>query len=629
MKKLKLFSLVMVAIASCLLLSACGSNISLKINFDSNGGTYCKPIEYVVGKSFNMPDDPTKENRIFGGWYEDNGTWEKSFTVNSVLNYPLSKNVEITVYAKWIEKCKLVFDSKGGSDCSPLYLETADATLPTPTYDGYKFDGWYLDDNTLQNKYYIGKDVASDNHEIKLYAKWTKILKKTIYYSSTLGDLDKEFDVIEDGQELSLYVPYEVGYDFAGWFYDEDFEYPAPNTFNCSMINTYNNTITLYAKFTSREIKQLSIIGELKTHYQYGEEFDPNGAKLKIEYVDKNYDDDIVDITKEMVSGFYTTDNKGDSFNNTDTGVCGTAYIHYRPNTLSTTSVDFTYYVDSDIESFSVVDSNELIFTHGKDTNFRDRNINITWTDKTGNTGTTKLTEFNNYTMNYYIQKRKETTGSFIIDVVGYDFIIISPGYYHYRNNCLDVSNYGTFTAKLRYHFKTIEVEYTVLPSEDVVNGKYDDNLYLNETHSILGIKSSWGYYYGSCLYLYDSNLEQYIEWKDFDESLIVKDIDTTTSGSKKAVALYNGKEIEIDYYVIDPNEIKSAKFVYDVNQNETYDNYSGYRVEFTLNDGHTFKDYVFVRDLVGFSNENLGEYTCTTTFYSKEIEISYTVVSE
>lgn len=109
MKKLKLFSLVMVAIASCLLLSACGSNISLKINFDSNGGTYCKPIEYVVGKSFNMPDDPTKENYIFDGWYEDNGTWEKSFTANTVLNYPLSKDIEITVYAKWIEKCKLVF----------------------------------------------------------------------------------------------------------------------------------------------------------------------------------------------------------------------------------------------------------------------------------------------------------------------------------------------------------------------------------------------------------------------------------------------------------------------------------------------------------------------------------------
>lgn len=611
MKKLKLFSLVMVAIASCLLLSACGSNISLKINFDSNGGTYCKPIEYVVGKSFNMPDDPTKENYIFDGWYEDNGTWEKSFTANTVLNYPLSKNVEITVYAKWIEKCKLVFDSKGGSDCSPLYLETADATLPTPTYDGYKFDGWYLDDNTFQNKYYIGKDVASDNHEIKLYAKWTKILKKTIYYSSTLGDLDKEFDVIEDGQELSLFVPYEVGYDFAGWFYDEDFEHPAPNTFNCSMIKTYNNTITLYAKFIDREIKQVSIIGELKTHYQYGEEFDANGAKLKIEYVDKNYDDEIIDITKEMVGSFYTTDDKGYSFNNTDTGVCDTAYINHRPNTLSNKAVYFTYYVDSDIESFSVVDSNELIFTHGEDTNFRNRNVNITWTDKTGNTGTTKLTEFNNRTMNYNIEKKKETTGWF--GYIQVDFIFL-----YYLNNNLDVSNYGTFTAELRYHFKTIEVEYTVLPNEDVVNGKYDDSLYLNETNSI--------YRY---LYLYDSNLKKYIVWENFDESLIVKDIDTTSSGSKKAVVLYNGKEIEIDYYVIDPNEIKSAKFVYDVIQNETYTNYSSYGVEFTMNDGHTFKEYVNAEDLVDFSNENLGEYTCTTIFHSKEIETSYTVVSE
>ena len=103
MKKLRLFSIMALLAISCLF-SACGSNITLTINFDSNGGTSCKSIEYVVGKSFNMPDDPTKENYVFGGWYEDNGVWEKPFTTSTVLNYPLNKNMDITVYAHWLNK---------------------------------------------------------------------------------------------------------------------------------------------------------------------------------------------------------------------------------------------------------------------------------------------------------------------------------------------------------------------------------------------------------------------------------------------------------------------------------------------------------------------------------------------
>ena len=43
-------------------------------------------------------------------------------------------------------------------------------SLPTPTKNGYNFEGWYLDENFTE-KVYEGMTVSAD---MVLYAKWTK-----------------------------------------------------------------------------------------------------------------------------------------------------------------------------------------------------------------------------------------------------------------------------------------------------------------------------------------------------------------------------------------------------------------------------------------------------------------------
>lgn len=102
MRKSIIIGIAFLLILSVALLCACGQKISLTINFDSNGGSEISPINTDGQSVIKIPSDPVKEGYEFGGWFWDNGTFEKQFTFNSLLDAPISENM--TVYAKWISK---------------------------------------------------------------------------------------------------------------------------------------------------------------------------------------------------------------------------------------------------------------------------------------------------------------------------------------------------------------------------------------------------------------------------------------------------------------------------------------------------------------------------------------------
>lgn len=606
MKKLRLFSIMFLLAISCCLFSACGSNITLTINFDSNGGTSCKSIEYVVGKSFNMPDDPTKENYVFGGWYEDNGVWEKPFTTSTVLNYPLNKNMDITVYAHWLNKIHILFESNGGSECENIYLDNKDIILPTPTKQFYIFDGWYLDNGTFQNEYTLSKSVTPDeNNSIVVYAKWKleneELKIKTVYYKSDFN-LERVYDTFLES--IKLYQPQILGQQFIGWYYDSNLTQKAPDFFTNEMVTNSNNYIVLYANFKEKEVDNISLLGEPQTEYQYGEQFNANGAKILISYKDKNFEDEVIDLTEECISEFYTTDeyfktNKSDSYNSIKQ--------QFRIS-INSSSKYVDYIVHSDIDNFSI-DENELVFVNGCDTNFRNKSIIACWTDTNGQTGTTKLTEEPNYKINYYISNQKPINSYFYSE---YIYIGILGGYI---NNHLNVDSYGTFTAYLRYHFKTIEVTYTVLPNENVVSGKYDRNIYLNEYSTLENDK----------VYLYDSTKSDNITYRVNSDD-IIEDIDTTTSGEKVAKIKYNNKEIEISYYVIDISKVESVE-CYNYNWRLGEISRFGYNVCFKLEDGTKFTEHINEESiLVPVDTSSIGKKYTKFKFKEIEFEAQYIV---
>ena len=170
-KILSMLAVICLVLFGGIFLTACGGGNSLTINFESNGGTSCSSVEYTQDRTLTMPNNPTREDYLFGGWYEDNGTFEKEFNLANINTY--LENDSLTLYAKWLKKVNLVFLTNGGSECSEMLLESLDNELPTPTKDGYVFAGWYLDNQTFSQPYTTTTIVEADEYnDVYLFAKW-------------------------------------------------------------------------------------------------------------------------------------------------------------------------------------------------------------------------------------------------------------------------------------------------------------------------------------------------------------------------------------------------------------------------------------------------------------------------
>jgi len=140
-----------------------------KVNFDANGGVLASgtnPTQYVdLGTLAIKPQDPTKTDYIFKGWYLGEVEW--NFASDKV-------NEEITLVAKWeIKTFKVSFDTDGGAGSfnsqtvvAPDYILTEPTAKPTK--EGSTFEGWYFGDV----KWNFANSVTNN---MVLVAKWKPI----------------------------------------------------------------------------------------------------------------------------------------------------------------------------------------------------------------------------------------------------------------------------------------------------------------------------------------------------------------------------------------------------------------------------------------------------------------------
>ena len=77
--------------------AACGK-VALKLTFKVDGEIY-ETISTSGNEVISMPENPTKDGFVFDGWFWDEGTWQRPFTANSLLDTPLSS--DMSVYAKF------------------------------------------------------------------------------------------------------------------------------------------------------------------------------------------------------------------------------------------------------------------------------------------------------------------------------------------------------------------------------------------------------------------------------------------------------------------------------------------------------------------------------------------------
>lgn len=138
------------------------------VTFNSNGGSTCDSITVTQGSTYGTLPTPTKTSYAFAGWFTKDGsttgTWGSEIT--STSDVKITSNT--TLYAKWVLDITISLDANGGS----VSVESIKPTdkLPTPTYDGYIFKGWF--DATTGGKEYKDADLKSLTADIDLYARW-------------------------------------------------------------------------------------------------------------------------------------------------------------------------------------------------------------------------------------------------------------------------------------------------------------------------------------------------------------------------------------------------------------------------------------------------------------------------
>ena len=99
MNTLKQRMYVFIVVGLLLLLTGCTTSENITIVFDTNGGSVVDAIITDDKTTLNLPNNPTKEDFTFDGWYFDNETFELTFTNISQISIT---NGRVTVYAKWI-----------------------------------------------------------------------------------------------------------------------------------------------------------------------------------------------------------------------------------------------------------------------------------------------------------------------------------------------------------------------------------------------------------------------------------------------------------------------------------------------------------------------------------------------
>ena len=142
-----------------------------RVTLNVNEGTIGENVtDYTYGTAVTLPV-PTKNGYKFEGWYDN-----AEFTGVAVTEISAAATGDKTYYAKWVaEQYTITFNTDGGAFVeTPIssYIYGTTATLPVPTKNGYKFEGWY------DNAEFTGTALTeiSDGAigDKVFYAKWRK-----------------------------------------------------------------------------------------------------------------------------------------------------------------------------------------------------------------------------------------------------------------------------------------------------------------------------------------------------------------------------------------------------------------------------------------------------------------------
>lgn len=184
-----------------------------RVVFQTAYGTAPAEQKVALNGKATKPADPTDTGYIFKGWYTT-----AACTTEFDFNTPIT--ADTTLYAKWNEIYTVTFNvgRHGTAPTAQTVENGGKATKPeNPTAKGWRFDGWYTDENCTA-RYDFDKAVTANT---TLYAKWTQLF--TLTFETNGGT---KIDSVEapDGYLVYLgsYKPTKSGYYFVGWYTDKN-----------------------------------------------------------------------------------------------------------------------------------------------------------------------------------------------------------------------------------------------------------------------------------------------------------------------------------------------------------------------------------------------------------------------
>ncbi len=212
MKKTLLFLLILLscALVSCDLVDFSLIDTSMfekepeiyTVTFESEGGSAVEFQQVSELSTVKRPENPTKENYDFDGWYtEDGDKW--LFFTNTVEQ-------DLTLYAKWVPLRSVTFVTDYGDIPETQYVGSGRyAAEPKIEYKGYYIDYWHDDYDNIWDF----KELPIKN-DITLYAKWEKLLEIKI---------EDEIIYLKPGTEIGeLPELKKSGAYFLGWYRRND-----------------------------------------------------------------------------------------------------------------------------------------------------------------------------------------------------------------------------------------------------------------------------------------------------------------------------------------------------------------------------------------------------------------------
>ena len=124
--------------------------------------------------------------------------------------------VGCNLYGK--EKYKVTFETNGGNPIDPVEVEwgVEYKANVTPTKTGHTFKGWYFDVD-LTNP--VSEDIIIEG-DVSLFAKW-EINQYTVKFNSNGGSAVADVK-LDYGASIEISEPTRTGYEFEGWFVDEE-----------------------------------------------------------------------------------------------------------------------------------------------------------------------------------------------------------------------------------------------------------------------------------------------------------------------------------------------------------------------------------------------------------------------